>query len=101
MSQDPTKTKVIELLREWCDDPPVSVDEAVKVLSELVYPSKLERDEAEFEAWFHLWLESEMKRFGLSLSRDATKMGETEKVKRSARFKMKQAWLAARGVKTT
>jgi hypothetical protein len=51
MSQDPTKTKVIELLREWCDDPPVSVDEAVKVLSGLVYPSKLERDVSEFEAW--------------------------------------------------
>jgi len=52
MSQDPTKTKVIELLREWCDDPPVSVDEAVKVLSELVYPSKLERDAAEFREWY-------------------------------------------------
>lgn len=51
MSQDPTKAKVIELLREWCDDPPVSVDEAVKVLSELVYPTEAERCEAAFWQW--------------------------------------------------
>jgi hypothetical protein len=78
MSQDPIKTKVIELLREWCDDPPVSVDEAVKVLSELVYPSKYDREVEEFNNWFNK--ESAKAFWGLD-----------------EQVAAKKAWLAARG----
>jgi len=80
MSQDPTKAKVIELLCEWCDDPPVSVDEAVKVLSGLVYPTDAERCEAAFQKWW-----------------DGSVNFATEKV--VARISWHKAWSAAKDSK--
>jgi hypothetical protein len=52
MSQDPTRTRVIELLHQWCDDPPDTSFDAIDELKDLLYPTKKERDEAEFEMWW-------------------------------------------------
>jgi len=52
MITDPTKARVIELLHQWCDDPPETGLDAINELKDALYPTKKERDEAEFEAWW-------------------------------------------------
>jgi hypothetical protein len=52
MSQDPTKARVTELLHQWCDDPPETGMDAIAELKDVLYPTKYERDEAEFESFW-------------------------------------------------